>query len=79
MASGGVCVHSRGREAVLFHGALQQGHRPVLQVGSLLYDLSIEHQVRCSCGRQTRVRQDTPSEGTPEKGALISHGLLKLA
>lgn len=79
MASGGVGVHSGGGEAVLLHGTLQQGHGPVLQVGSLLDNLSIKHQVRCSCRRQTWVKEETPSEGTPEKSALVLHALLELA
>lgn len=65
VASGGVRVHSRGREAVLLHGTLQQGHGPVFQVGRLLYNLSVKNQIRCSWGRQTWIRTGNPFRGHP--------------
>lgn len=55
VATGEVGVDSGGGEAVLLHGALQQDHGPVLQVGSLLYNLSIENQVWRRWERRTRV------------------------
>lgn len=46
-AVAGVAVGQGGRrrQTVLLHGALQQDHGPVLQVGGLLHHLSVEDQV----------------------------------
>lgn len=41
----GVGFHGGGGETVLLCGALQRIHGPVLQVGGLLYNLSVEDQV----------------------------------
>lgn len=59
VARGGVGLGSRGREAVLLHGALQYEHGPVLQVGALLDNLRIEDQVRGGCGGQTLCSSET--------------------
>lgn len=65
VARGGVGVGGGGRETVLLHGTLQQEHGPVLQVGSLLHNLSVKHQVRCSYGRQTWVTDGKPLPWAP--------------
>lgn len=66
VASGGVGLGSRGREAVLLHGALEHEHGTVLQVGALLDNLRIEDQVRGRWGGQTwcsnKTRDPCPSK-----------------
>lgn len=62
VARGGVGAGSRGREAVLLHGALKHEHGSVLQVGALLYHLCAEDQVGGGWGGRHRVqtRPETP-------------------
>ena len=42
-------VDGRAGQAVLLQRTLQHEHRAVLQVGCLLHQLGVEHQVRGSC------------------------------
>lgn len=47
-------VVGRAGQAVLLQGTLQQEHGPVLQVGRLLHQLRVQHQVRGGCSEGWR-------------------------